>query len=419
MYFVKSPIRILFNDSHINFPGNKFIPEGGPSRFVDLFTKYFEKTPHHLTSVFFSHNPKNTDVKLRKILSRPNHDYFDMLYHRESLTKTYNQTFTKKKYIKYLSPWLEQTEKLFDECRPQILFLNGYKLTSYLLLITAKKRGIPVCIQHAGIWKKEILVSSGSVFSPSIIKIFASLEKDITKNKAHHIFLNEFSKDSFLSEHNLQKNDLYESSIIALPLPIPKKVYPFVLSPKSKKNLSIGAVARWDAIKNHGALLRLGEYIKTHQIPATVSVVTNPFNKISSEFRKKYVEYVKAISPMNQKKLRAFYLKCDIVLIPSQFDVSPTVLMESIFLGVPVVISDLVGWVSYYKKLGLQSLVISPDASGQKIFNTLNQLFINPDRYIKKFTKLQKMILQKHSPGEIFPKYEKIFINLSKEKIYE
>ncbi|MES2225110.1 MAG: glycosyltransferase family 4 protein [Patescibacteria group bacterium] len=412
---MKAPLRILFNDSHSNYGAGKAAAQGGPMIFADLFVQYSKDAPYHLTSVFFKSEPDATGVRLHKTSSKPQHDLFDVVYNRADLSVSYKQDYTKKAFLAFLSPWLEQIERLFDEARPDVVFLNGYALTNYLLFAIAKKRNIPVCIQHAGIWKNEINISAGSAFSPSIKKIFIGLEKDLVQHATHHVFLNSFSKERFLAAHKLHENDLYESSIIPLPIQTPAIIRPVTLKKKSKDTIRIGGVSRWDAIKNHSAFLRLAEYIAEEKIPATVSVVTNPFNGVASTFRDSYAAHIDIVAPMNTKKLAVFYRSCDVLLLPSKFETAGGVVMEAIIQGVPAIISDSVGWVPDYQSLGLHSLIVSPQASGKMLYAAIETLFNNKEAYIKRFASFQSKIIPRHDPKKIFPKYEKIFTSLSKK----
>ena len=112
-------------------------------------------------------------------------------------------------------------------------------------------------------------------------------------------------------------------------------------------------------------------------------------------------------------KLKNFYKSQDIIFIPSRFDVSPTVLMEALLLGKPVIISNRVGWVSDYIKFGLSGLIISPTSSGKVIYNTFSDIITNRDKYITRFNKLQSKIISKHNINVVFKEYYNIFKKLS------
>lgn len=408
-------IRILFNDSHVSMPNTKRVAQGGPARFSQLFTHYFlQSGKFHLTSLFFSHH-ESDNVIHRKITSRKNHDFFEILYSAQKINSTYQENYSKKEYLKYLEPWAREVKFVLKQVQPNIIFLNDYGLTNYILFSVARELGIPVCIQHAGIWKKEIMIGSGSAFSSQMKKLFSSFEKEVSKHTTHHIFLNHFSKEVFLKIHNLHEKDLFASSIVPLPVSLPKKEYPFSKEMKKQNNVILsGTVARWDAIKNHSALLRLGEYVQKNKMPLAISVVTQRFNGVVSKFREQYVRLIEIINPMSSLELLKFYRTRSFTILPSLFDVSPTVLMESISQGVPVIISSQTGWITEYKKFKLEKLIIDPSDSGAKIYKTILDLEKNYEEYSRKFVKLQQEILKKHNPEKVFQQYEKIFIHLTK-----
>lgn len=397
-------LKILFNDSHSNHPKNKNIPQGGPSRFVKIFINYFSQNKNiYLASFFFSHNSENQEIFSKKITSKKQHDFYELVYPAEKIKNIYKSSLTKKQFLEFLAPWVNEIEKTFAIVQPDVLFLNGYSLSNYILFCVANKNNIPTVIQHAGIWKKEIKIGSGNAFSSEMQKVLSSLEKDLARGNTYHIFLNEFSKQAFCNIHNIN-NLKNKHTTIPLPVVIEK---PRTFKIKDIKK--IGSVARWDAIKNHSALLRLGKYLSQKNIPIAVTAVTQRFNGISSDFRKEYLQYVNIIDPMEPKKLINFYRSQDITLIPSNFDVSPTVVIESIIQGIPVIISSQTGWVDVYKKFKLEKLIIDPKDSGQKIFEIIKFYQENQKNFIPKFEKLQRYIIETHDPDKVFRQYEKIF----------
>src|SRR5690606_22698206 len=118
------------------------------------------------------------------------------------------------------------------------------------------------------------------------------------------------------------------------------------------KVLSVGAVGRWDMIKNHGALDRLGSYVRKAKLDWKVLVVTKPSVRASQTFLKRYRSHVTLVNPMHPQDLLTWYRGIDILIVPSRFDVSPTVVLEAISLGKPVIISDRVGWGDVFRKHG-------------------------------------------------------------------
>lgn len=404
-------LRVIFNDSIANLPSKSLISQGGVSRFAQKFSKSFNNNfkDIELLSLVFSIDQKNKGVILTEKSGK--HTYYKLFYPGKLLSKSYTKKYTKKEHIKLLSSWVDDVLSLFKEIKPDILFLNGFSLSNWVMLEAAHKLNIPICIQHAGLWKKELYLFKNSI-SPSIKRIFSSYEKDVYLKASHQIFLNEFSRDVFFSIHNIPKNKktLSKTSIIPLPIDIKKKDKIKIIN---KKQYNIGSVARWDGIKNHDAILRLAKYTNKKHIPRYINVVTMWDKNNLTDFKKNYVKFIKIINPMPQEKLINFYKSQDVIIIPSRFDVSPTVLMEAISCGKPVIISSNVGWKSDYIKFGLSKLIISPSASGKTINDTIDELLKNKNKYILGFEKLQKKIINEHNKKIVFGKYYNIFQRLS------
>lgn len=406
-------IRVVFNDAHANLPNNKSIPQGGVSIFAERISSYFKDSHKdiELISLLFSHNSENKNIYIRK--TRGDRDFHELVYPREILLESYKQKFTKVEYNKFIKIFITKISDLFKEIKPDLIFLNGFSLSNWIIMQAAYETGIPSCIQHAGLWKKE-LVTSGSSFSPSVKKIFSSYEKEIFKKTAHQIFLNDFSRDELFKIHNVSKKVfLKKTSVIPLPIEIDKFKK---ISLDTKKVFEIGIVARWDRIKNHSAVYRLAKYIKDNNLNYNINVVTKWDPSYRTDFKDKYQDIVTIVPPMSPKDLKVFYKSQDIVLIPSRFDVSPTVLMEAILQGKPVVISNNVGWVSDYKKFGISDLVFNYTDSGEKIYRKIEKLVSSKNKYLTKFNLLQKKIIASHSNEKVFEEYYKLFKSIKNVK---
>jgi glycosyltransferase involved in cell wall biosynthesis len=367
---------------------------------------YFKKNHREveLVSLLFSHNQESKDIYIRKTSGI--RDFYELVYPREILINSYKQKFTKKEYNKFIETFVSKVSILLKEIKPDLVFLNGFSLSNWVIMQAAHQSGIPSCIQHAGLWKKE-LIASGSSFSPSIKKIFSSYEKEAFKKTAHQIILNDFSRDELFEIHNVSKKEfLKKTSIIPLPIEIDKPKKVSLIAPKV---FQIGVVARWDRIKNHSAVYRLAKYIKDNNFNCRINVVTKWDPSYKTNFKDKYQNIVNIIPPMSPKELKNFYKDQDIVLIPSRFDVSPTVLMEALLLGKPVVISNKVGWVTDYKKFEIHELVFNFTDSGEKIFKKIEKLLSSKDKYLPQFTLLQNKIINEHSNKKVFDQYYKLF----------
>jgi glycosyltransferase involved in cell wall biosynthesis len=155
---------------------------------------------------------------------------------------------------------------------------------------------------------------------------------------------------------------------------VPQKKVAFVPNPvdevyfqRSKKHASstqkikIGIVARWDPIKNHEAVLQLAKEVEKQGLPWEFYSVTTihkgyPWYK---DMEQEYPKYIKVLQPMVPAQLKKFYQDMDILILPSRFDVSPTVVMEAMMQHRTTLISSSVGLVDVYRDCGASDLVVN------------------------------------------------------------
>ncbi|MEO5646099.1 MAG: glycosyltransferase family 4 protein [Candidatus Paceibacterota bacterium] len=409
----KTPtIRVLFNDAHVNMPGSKQIPQGGPARFAQNFSHYFAAHSKNISliSILFTHDELAKSVSFRKTTAA-SHDYYEVTYHSASLSNTFKNDYSKASYIDILSPWIKQIDAIFDIAQPTIVFLNGFSLTNWMIMEVAHRRGVTVCTQHAGIWKKELEVGKDR-FSSSVRTIFVGFEKEIISKSNHLIFLNDHSRSTFFAVHTIKKTPLLFAKTSIIPLPLDTRGSREI-SLSKKPFYTIGMVARWDSIKNHAAIARVATYVHKKQLPYSFHIVTKWANGVVSNFKEKYQQLVTIVTPMQPDELKNFYISKDIFILPSKFETCGSVVMEAILYGKPVIISDQVGWVTEYRKFKLSKLIIPPSASGEKIANTISELIKNKELYISRLTQLQKHIAKEHSLPVVFKQYYQVFKKLS------
>lgn len=411
--FETRPIRVLFNDWHGNSVKGNTVASGGPAQFAQSFSKIFGekyKKDIALSSILFSHNNIDERIYYREL--KNGRTFYDIVYPRRLVLDSFKKEWTKQAYKKLLAPLSLQVDEVIKKLQPDIVFLNGYSLSNWILLDAAHRAGIPVCIQHAGIWKKEIFIAPRGAFSPSIKRIFASFEKEVIAKASAQIFLNEFSKKVFFKMHHTVLTPALQKKLHVVGLPFAdtyKASVPCKIGPVGKK---VGMIARWDSIKNHSAMLRLAKYNQKQGLGYMLSSVTS-VPESGSNFAVEYGASVQVIPPMLPKDLRVFIRLQDAILLLSRFDVSPTVVMEAVLSGVPVIISKNVGWVDVFKKFKLTKCIVDPTASGEKISNAIGQIFKNNAHYRTHFKALQTYFLTKHSKEAIFAEYYKIFIRLT------
>jgi glycosyltransferase involved in cell wall biosynthesis len=403
----KKTIKILYNESHSN-KDTKVIAQGGPSRFAYSFRKYFlSQKGFTLYPLLFTHQDRTKPFIRSVPIGKSN--FYELVYDR-SLLSLNKKEFTKKSLIQYLKPFIQELQEFIRTENPDVVLLNGFSITNWILLYASHLCGVPVVIQHAGIWKKEITVGKDA-FSPSMRSIFYDMEKDTVRWCKHHIFLNTFSKDVFMDLYLETRKKDFSSSIVPLSIDASAVKTKKVAKTYDKKDpLNIGVVARWDNIKNHSAILRLA---MSHNKPSNwqIHVVTRvPF---LSDFAKKYVKHVKICSPMSPEKLKDFYRAMDVVILPSHFDVSPTVVAESILIGTPVIISDRVGWCDEFVRFGLADNIVPREISGQKLINVIYKVMSEHKTKAKKYALFREYIQKTHRTSSVLAGYKKIFLEIS------
>ncbi|HMO78968.1 MAG TPA: glycosyltransferase [Candidatus Paceibacterota bacterium] len=409
-------IKILYNDTHQNMSYSH-----GPATFSRYFNNFFSKQKDFiLMPIIFSHGNLGEESKINILNSRTK-KYIEIIYDKQKISENYQKEISKKEFLSLLSPTIKLLSDYIQKEKPDIVFLNGFNLANWILLYSAYKNNIPVIVQHAGIWKQEILASK-YFFSKSIMNIFFSMERDLIRFSNHHIFLNDFSRREF--EKNYKSKETIEkiktqSSIISLPISINKNHF-FKLNNSNHKGtanniINIGSVARWDNIKNHEAILGLAlSPLKPKNWQ--INVVTKiPENNKNFDFKEKYKKHINIISPMKNSDLKnKFYKKMDLIFLPSRFDVSPTVVAESFCAGVPVLISEKVGWYDLYGQFGLHCHTFKLNSSDSKKIDIIERILLNKEKKIKSYTKFFNYLKKKHIPQKVFPQYLKLFKKYSK-----
>lgn len=413
MATIKKPLKILYNEYHASIPSKNLSPQGGPLRFAQNFREFFlNGGSYELCPVIFSYANKSVEPFLRTTKTT-NGIFTEVVYDSQFVRSSYKMDLTKKQLIEYFAPILQKLEEVFDTQQPDVVFLNGFSLSNWWLLYVAHKKKVPVVIQHAGIWKKEIMRSKDT-FSATLRKTFYDMERDTINWCASHIFLNEFSRDVFINLYKIKKTSLFSSVVIPLPISLP------VVS-KTKKDtnydetsrIAIGMVARWDSIKNHSAMLRLATSSNKPARWHMNTVVSQSASK--SEFAKQYRKNVGIVEPMSPEKLTQFYESMDIVILPSNFDVSPTVAAESLLVGVPVIISDQVGWVDAFIKHGLKDHIVAPKISGTAFVDRIKTVLGDYKNNSKKYTALVSQIRKDHAPTTVFKQYATLFSSVARQ----
>ncbi|MCR4322570.1 MAG: glycosyltransferase family 4 protein [Candidatus Azambacteria bacterium] len=393
---------ILSNDYTSNTPSSRIKSQGGPAAFAKIFSRYVTARGHQWVGII-----EKTDT--RKVFRHQKKEY--------SKKRTYVEVRYNRKYITHitkatknidpcevLSPRIIHLAKVIRSISPDIIFLNGFSLSSWVLMMAGHMAGIPIVMQHAGIWGKEIKMYS-DWFPSAARKILYEMERDISRFADHEIFLNKRSWQAY--NESVAQVGAHRATVI----PLPYASFVYHEKKRKKDAYDIGIVARWDRIKNHEAFLRVAKKAHEKKMPWTFHAVTSiPDTSTKKKFKDEYRKFISVKKPMDRKGITRFYKKMDLMILPSHFDVSPFVVIEAAMEGTTTLISPNVGHADEYKKAGAQKWVIDfSDVAAvvrriQKIISTAP-----PKKLIRSFEKL-------HNPERVCSQYLQLFTTVLNQK---
>lgn len=391
-------MRILSNDYPANLPNSEKQLKGGPARFARDFSNYALSKGHEWVGLIH-------DAKLRtgmeELGSAPGKRFFSV----RGTHASFENVFALAEYPDldaYFAEELAEIESVIDRTKPDLLFLNGYSIHAWLIQRAAQKKNLPVIIEHAGLLCREV-EAYADLYHEAGIQLAKHAERDGAQQATINIFLNEFSKEVF------EKDALQGASMEATVIPLPHAgwSFPDAYARKDREERIIGVVARWDRIKNHPGVLAFAEEAQKQGLPWRVQSVTEiPDTQKQLELKTKYREHVEVLPHMDRDAIRAFYESLDVLIVPSNFDVSPTIVMEGLARGVPSLISPNVGWVSEYRTHGMQDWIVDFADPAQAV-SALAAQFAR-DAW-PEVGALAQYVETAHAPETVFAEYLSLF----------
>lgn len=393
---------ILSNDYPSNLPRASKVAHGGTANFARAFSSYAVAHGHAWVGILRQdHKTGVTRIRRHSVAG-------NATYYKAFLPASRIGTLLVREKRVNLREWLaEEIDALgtfMRRVRPDVLFLNGYDIHAWMLLQAASREGIPVVVQHAGIARIEFTLYK-HLYTAAGMKMMLEMERDIVGSATIEVFLNAYSRDTFSSV--VAPVPASQARIIPLPYLGVFERAPSgqARSPRALAgHVTIGCVARWDRIKNHKALLAVAKEARRLGLPWTFKAVTRiPDTSFNRRFKDAYRKAIEVVEPVRQTELPAFYRSVDAMVLPSIFDVSPTVVMEAALMGKPTLISPGVGWNSEYRAYGMADW-IADFSDPARVVETLSTLLKKrlPVRFAN-------MIRTKHAPDAVFAQYLRAF----------
>ena len=295
-------MRILSNGFPTNLPDSETISQGGPANFARLFINYIiaSHLDHQWVGVVMERGSEGAHMK--EVFASNFRRYFSLEIPAQTL-----RDITKAKKVSDPTQILAEPIALLVECirlqKPDVVFLNGFGLLNWMLLKAAEEVGVPVVIQHAGIWTKELDVHQ-DLYSEHGRAMMEQMEKDSTRVASVEVFLNRWSRDYY--RLRVASGDVRKTEVV--PLPFDFETFRALSMQKDtslfrfrKAEKHIGIIARWDDIKNHDAIVAIAKEAHTRGLPWRFhAVVEIPEKMQSSEKVREYKEYVSVVDPLDR-----------------------------------------------------------------------------------------------------------------------
>ncbi len=393
-------MKILSNEYLANLPKDFRVAPGGPAHFAHAFSDFIIKQKHEWIGVIHQGNHTGkTSVLKKDHAGRKTFYLFSYPHlHRSSFMNS-------KKRIDprvWFGPQIKSLQLLIRRVKPDALFLNGFSVFAWQLLEAARLEKLPIVIQHAGISQVEF-EQYKHLYTKAARMSVLEMERDIVDAASKQVFLNAFSRDAFCER--VRQVPVKQAVIIPLPY---QKLFTRVVSSKkieraSSSKVIIGCVARWDRIKNHGALVRIAEEAKKQGLDWYFRSVTRiPESSVHLRLKKAYRSLIEVVAPMQPKDLINFYNSVDLLVLPSNFDVSPTVVMEAALQKKATLISPNVGWVSEYNACGMKDWVVD-FSDAENVVRRIKKLLKKPLP-----SRFRNQVRNKHNPAKVFATYLKL-----------
>lgn len=397
--------RILSNDYLGNVPNHTGVVQGGTAVFARSMRDWVRKDGGQWIGVF--HDGAGDTLDHAIVSDKQSARYISFTVPQSSMKKISNLSRAIRP-DRLMNAEISYAMIILTEQKPDIVFLNGFYTFPWILFEAARRLNIPTVVQHAGVWAKEIRQYSDK-FTPHARRASYWIERQSAHYADANIFLNETSRDAFAAIHRLTKI----SNECIIPLPHPG--WKFCVGDRRVREQKIlGCVARWDRIKNHAGLLAFAQACVKQRLSWKIRCVTSiPNTVVMKDFKKKYRKHIEVVAPMTREELGSFYKELDVLLVPSHFDVSPTVVMESMSHGVPALISPGVGWASEYRASGMSSWITRFDRPASAVRVLAKHFRRTSWNEVKK---LANNIETWHSPATVYQSYLRLFRRCSSNR---
>lgn len=270
--------------------------------------------------------------------------------------------------------------------KPDAVVLNVCSAANAYLARAATLLRIPIFFYHHGLWAAEM----ASTLPAVALERMRKMESDAIREARTNIYLNEWNIQRVRETYpETSRND---DEVIPLPF------NPIFLQHASPTIASdgrpiIGFVARWDPVKNIRLVREFAESARDLHVVSTISIGGR--KSLQSE-EQPFRSAVDVIEPVSQEALAGLYRSCDLLILPSRFDMLGGVVMEAALQGRGTIISDGVGWVPVYERLGMEEWIVR-DPTPERLEAAVRRCLGKPVPQV-----FVDEILEHHQPDRVF-----------------
>lgn len=399
-------MRILSNDYASNVPAATVVGHGGPAQFAGAFSDFAAARGHAWIGIVLrAGEAADGETGFRVEAASGKKTYYAFTYPRPHLQAFMESRKAVDPRVRF-APQIEAVRALIREAAPDLLFLNGFSVFAWMLMEAARLEGLPVVTQHAGIAQVEFEVYK-HLYSLAARRAVLRMEQEIVEVASKQVFLNAFSRAAYAE----RVAPVPKAQSVIIPLPYQKRFLAKAPARRGKAKADapvIGCVARWDRIKNHDAFFRLAKEAGRRKLGWTFRAVTKiPETAVQKRFKDAYRKAIEIVPPMPPAELLGFYRSVDLLVLPSHFDVSPTVVMEASLQGKTTAISPTVGWVSEYRANGLGGAII--DFSDETAALDRIRVLLKKEPSAR----FRRMVRAEHAPARVFAAYLRLFRSIA------
>jgi glycosyltransferase involved in cell wall biosynthesis len=249
---------------------------------------------------------------------------------------------------KKFKPIISIVRKIIRKEKPDVFLINGTYYIPWIISIAARKEGIPVVLWYAGVLTKET-----THFPEKERQIFLEMERSIIKNSSKIIFPSKICKDTVLNEV-LNSKKVREGSII------PNPISPLFTKEKKQKKVTknkIAFIGRNAPIKNLEAFISLHLLLNKKKWKHEATIINGKEHKALKNMPKD----IKVMPMMDSGEMKYFYKKQGLIISPSHFETFGNVPVETVCIGVPVLVNENMGCSEFFSQVGLDEMIINFD----------------------------------------------------------